>query len=183
MNQSLHACKFCFGRWPVFVADLVYSQGRCANIGRNIWRDTFGFQEFQVATECCPLDVVLDVALLLDFFCPHRFVERTHRVSFTHHFERDALPDVAQATTVFDERLGRPGQHVDEAGRHCQPFSIDLDPARGMRKITNDRNPIVRDRQITDDGITAQSVIEGAATNDDVVIGIPGIRRTRKQYE
>ena len=43
--------------------------------------------------------------------------ERAHRIALAHHLERHALAQLALAAAVDQQRLVRPGQHVDEAGR------------------------------------------------------------------
>ena len=50
----------------------------------------------------------------------HRVVERAHRAAFAEDLERHALADVALRAAVGEQRLGRPREHVDEAGRDGQ---------------------------------------------------------------
>ena len=92
----------------------------------DVWRNAAALQRLQVTTERGPVDVVGVVALLLAQLVLHRLVERPARLTLAEDLQRHALLDVAHPASVDDQRLGGPGQHVDEAGSDGLAGGVDL---------------------------------------------------------
>ena len=110
-----------------------------------------------------------EIALLLDLLQLHGVVEGTHRAALAEHLQRDALPDVAFAAAVHDQRLVGPAQHVDEAGRHRQAASVDLQLPSRATEIAHRGKAVAVDGEIADDRRSTGAVMDRAAANHDVV--------------
>ena len=83
--------------------------------------------------------------------------------------------DVAHAAPIDNERLGRPTEHVDKAGRNRQPTGIDLGLTQGPG-LTHGRHPrphvdyaVAVDTDIADITGAARSVIDRPAPDDHVI--------------
>ena len=143
-------------------------RGRADEAG-DIGGDAARLQMLEILAERGPRDVVLDVTLERLLHHLHGVRERTHRPAFAEDLERDTLPYVALRAAVHDEVLGRPAQHVDDAGRHRHPGDIDL--GRGSRgaDVANGGDRITLDRDVTTDRRAAATVVDRAVAKDDIV--------------
>ena len=123
-DQVLHARELIRRRLAVGVAQLVDAHGGCADEAGDVGADAACDEPVEVLAERRPVDVVLDVALLL--LAPLSSWRRSgaHRPALAEDLQRDALADVALRPAVRDQRVGRPGQHVDEAGSDGHPFRV-----------------------------------------------------------
>src|SRR5206468_10464629 len=116
-----------------------------------------------------PGDLVTDVALLLESLALKAIVERTERPTFPEDLEGHALTDVRLRTAVREERIDRPGQHVDEPRRDGEPARVDLLRALALHRADRG-DAIAIDREVATDRRTPASVVEHAAAKDDVVV-------------
>ena len=103
LDELGHAPELVGCRCTIGVTQLMHAHRRTADERRDVARDAAFLQMFQVAAERGPLHVVADVALLRDEVLLHLRIERAHRLSFTHHFERHALADVALRTPIVQQ--------------------------------------------------------------------------------
>ena len=99
----------------------------------------------------------------------HVGVQRSHRPALAHHLQRHALANVALGPRVDDEGLGRPAEHVDEAGRDRQAVRVDLlrGAAGAARSHVDDL--VALDRDVADHRVAAASVVNRAAADQHVV--------------
>src|SRR5690606_23768990 len=102
----------------------------------------------------------------------HRIVQRPARRALAEHFERDTLHDVGQRAAVLDERLRRPRQHVDEAWRDGQPGRVDLHFASAFADVAAGADRTVGDGDIARARRGARAVVDGAAAQHHVVLGL-----------
>src|SRR6266550_4151868 len=122
----------------------------------------------EVFAEGGPRHIVLDVALVLDHLAPHFVRERPHRFSFSENLQRYTLPDVALASSVLDERLGGPAQHVDEAWRDSHPAGVDVGLAPRTRQIADRSDLVANQPNVCNARLIAASIIDGTAADQDV---------------
>jgi hypothetical protein len=115
-DQLAHLLQFPGRRRAVLVANDIFARRRRADERSDVRRNAPPHEVIEIFPERRPLDVVANVRLAVDQLLLHRTVQRPHRVAFAHHLEGYALPDIALRAAVVDQRLIRPGQHVDEAG-------------------------------------------------------------------
>ena len=132
------------------------------HIGRNPPLD----QIIEVFGQGGPLDVELDVALLLEHLLLHFLVQRAHRSAFAKHLEGDALPDVALRPAIVEERFGGPAEHVDEAGSNGEAGGINLRPAARVFQGAHHDNLVALDGHIAYEGRLGAAVVDRAVTDD-----------------
>ena len=113
--------------------------------------------------------VVFESPCSLEVLLLHGVVQRSHRPAFAEHLERDALPDVALAAAVDDQRLVGPAQHVDEAGRDGHAGGVDLESSAGTTDVADCDDAVVLDRDVADERRAARAVVDRAAADHDVV--------------
>ncbi len=185
-NEFLHALELRLRRGPVLVTDLVYAKRRGADVRGDVRTHAPRLEEFQVLSErgpghgefvvLCQPEPLAHGCLAAG--CPdprlhrgflHRVVQGAVRVALAEDLERDPLTDVALRPSVRDEAVGRPAEHVDEAGSHGQSGHIDFRGAFGVAEITDRGNPVAVDGDVADEGIAAAAVIDRAAAENEVV--------------
>ena len=88
--------------------------------------------------------------------------------------ERHPLADVAQRAAVLDQRLVGPAQHVDEAGGDRHAGGVDLGRAALAGQIADLHDAVAVDGDVGLVRLDAGAVVDGAAANDDVVVGALG---------
>ena len=117
-----------------------------------------------------PRDVVAQVALLLrQRAASCSCVERAHRRAFAEDLGRHALADVALRAAVDEQRLGGPGQHVDEAGRDGQAASRrPRSRPRAPREVADRGDAVAADADVGPTRRAARAVVDGAAADDHV---------------
>ena len=115
-----------------------------------------------------PFHRVFDIALAFDHLLFHRLVERPHRFAFAHDFERHALANIALRTAILHERFSRPTQHIDEAGRDVEAFGVDFRFASGVVQLTDRRDAVAIDCDVTNHGRVATAVVNRAVADNDV---------------
>ena len=76
---------------------------------------------------------------------------------------RDALPDLALRAAVHDQRLGRPRQHVDEAGRDGEAGRIDDRRRGGACEVADGGDAIAADADVGAAPGRAGAVVDRAA--------------------
>ncbi len=108
---------------------------------------------------------------LLDQACLHAVVERAHRAALAEDLERDALADVALRASVHEQRLGRPREHVDEAGRHRQVRRVDRHAGARRSQASDARDPVAFDSDVDDAAGIARTVVHRAVPDDGVERG------------
>ena len=127
-------------------------------------------QIFEILGERRPADRIFDVALPLHRERFHVRRERAHRIAFAHDFESDALRRVAQPAAVGDQALGRPAQHVDEAGRDRFAGRVH-DPRRAAGRMRPDIDDLVAlQRDVADEWRAARAVVDRPAADDEAVV-------------
>ena len=174
----------------VFVAQFMYANGRGPYERGNVARYTLVFEELQILAQCRPGDVVLDVPLPSQGFGSHRFIQRSHRPTFAHHLQRDALPDVTLGMTVFNERFGRPAKHVDEARRDREPGSVYC-AVRDTEVGTNGNDSVTSYGNVRDKRVATMTVVDLTIGNHQVETFdagffcpcLPGSRRSGEQNQ
>src|SRR5258706_16396121 len=95
------------------------------------------------------------MAVAEDTACTTGFHSRTHRPhrrAFTHDFERHALPDFTLRTPIFDQRLDRPTEHVDETGRDRQAVQLDFAVSISITNVAQRSDAICVESDITAHG-------------------------------
>src|SRR4030095_7081393 len=93
-------------------------------------------------------DVEADVGLIFAGPLLLLVVPWTHRPAFAEDLGRHALPDLALRACVGDQRVHRPGEHVDESGRHGEAAGVD-DAFRGRSgKVADGRDPVAADPDV-----------------------------------
>ena len=117
----------------------------------------------------------MDVFLLTQHFFAYAVVDRTHRFAFAHDLGCYALPDFALRTAIRDERLRRPGKHIDEAGRDREPARIDRHLGRSAFEIADAGDAIAAQRNVRLPSFAARSVVDRTAPDNDVEL----LRRRR----
>src|SRR5439155_22763973 len=83
---------------------------------------------------------------------------------------RNDLTNLALRTTILDQRLGRPGQHVDEPRRDRESARINNCFCACVLETTETGNAIALDRKIDTLCLAASAVVNRAAFNDDIEI-------------
>src|SRR5439155_1000180 len=66
------------------------------------------------------------IGLRLHHILFHGRVQRPHGFAFAEDFHSDSLPNITLRAAIFDERFGRPTQHVDEARSNRQPLRVNM---------------------------------------------------------
>ena len=169
-HQLFHALQLIWRRRPVGVADLVDAHRGGTDERGDVAGDAPPDKVLQVFVERGPLDVILDVALLLLQLTFHGLGERPHGRAFAHDLERHALPDVALRTAILDERAVGPAQHVDETGGDRHPPRLQLRPAPRIGQRADGSNALPGDGEVAPKGRPAATVVDRAVPNDDVVL-------------
>lgn len=170
-HQRLHPLELFGGRRTIVVANFMNPHGCRADKRRDVCRDTFLLELFEIFAKRGPGDRVAQITLLVDLFTLHSLGERPHRRPFAEHLERDALPDVALGFGIDEERLVRPTEHVDEARRDRESGGIDVQTRRCILECADRGDPVALDpdRQLT--RRAAAAVVDEAVTDEDVVFG------------
>ena len=89
---------------------------------------------------------------MLTHFRLHGLGERPHGPPFPEYLERHALTDVALRVRVFQQALGCPTEHVDEARGHGPPGRVHLEATALTVQVADRGNRVTADRHVRDDG-------------------------------
>src|SRR5260221_444834 len=138
--------------------------GRDAEAPRSGTLDT----RLERVVERRPGNVVLDVALLLEPLLLHALVQRAERPTFTEDLAGHALADVGLRAAVGEQRIDRPGEHVDESWRDREAGGVELARASG-RDRANGRDPLAVDGDVAAHRRPAAAAVEHAAADEDLV--------------
>ena len=149
----------------------------------DVHRHALLLEQRQVLAERRPFDRVLDVALLGEQLLLHRRRERAHGEALAHDLQRHALAQLALSAAVDEQRLGRPRQHVDEAGRHGLARRVDLAPRAARRLRTHVGDAVTLDRDLARVARAAGSVVDRAATDQEIVFGFPFAGSEQRQQD
>ena len=125
-HKLLHALQFFRRRRAIGITDFVHTHGRRAHERCDIAGDAAPDEVIEIFTERSPGDIEFDVSLLLAHLLFHLLIERPHRFALAENLEGDALANVTLRAAIFDERLGGPAQHIDEARRDGQAGGINF---------------------------------------------------------
>jgi hypothetical protein len=106
--------------------------------------------------------------LLGNYTLLHPVVKRPHRPAFPHDLGRHALADFALGTAIFNERFGRPGKHVDEAGRDGHSLDVDHGGRAFRREVADAGNAIAANGNIGHAWFVAGAVVNSPAFDNDV---------------
>ena len=101
----------------------------------------------------------------------HTVVHRAHRFALAHDLCRDALPDFALRPPVLNQRLRRPGKHIDETRSDREPLCVDNRLRCGRLEIADTRNPVAANCNISLPRLGAGAVVNHPVPNDDVETG------------
>ena len=82
---------------------------------------------------------------------------------------------------VLDQRLGGPGQHVDEAGRDGEAGGVDLEFRTRVAEVPDRRDDGIVDGDVGYKGFTAAAVVDGAPPENHVIFGGLGVRSQEAQ--
>ena len=99
----------------------------------------------------------------------HRVAERPHRCAFAHHFERNALADVALRAAVLDERRVGPGHHVDEARSDGEAGYVVLERSFGIADVAQCDDRVAVDRDVARVRRLAAAVVDRPAAKNDIM--------------
>ncbi len=179
-DERLHPREFLGRRRPVVVIELVHAHGGRADEGRDVQGHPALLEVREILAQRGPADVELEVALLFEHLLLHLLVERTHRLALAEDLERDALASVRETARVDDQRVDRPGEHVDEARRDRAPGRVDLEP-RAPRDVADGDDPVAADRDVADTGLPAGAVDDRAVADDEIELVGPGRRAGAEQ--
>ena len=150
------------------------------DVRRDVLGDAPLLEVREVLGERRPGHLVLEVGLLGLEELPELVVQRPHREALAEDLRRHALAQLALRAPVDDQRVGRPGEHVDEAGRDGQcpsrprsagGLAFERSPTAAIwspRMPTSARRPSL-----------ARAVVDGAAADHDVEGRFPGVRAAR----
>ena len=177
-HEVLHAGQFGRRRITVVFAEHVHAHAGRANEGRDVKRNASAHERIEILAERGPVDLVLDVALVLEDVCLHRVVERAAGLTLAHDLERDPLLEVAHAAAVSDQRRVGPRQHVDETRRDGLAARVDLGRRPGAGEVTDRGDTIATNANIRSPTRRA-GAIEERAVADDEVVSVGRLRRRR----
>ena len=79
------------------------------------------------------------------------------------------MANVALRSAVLDQRLVGVTNHIDEARCDRQPFDVDFPRALGVREVSDRRDGVALDGNVTDVRRLAASVVDRAVAEDEVV--------------
>ena len=101
--------------------------------------------------------------------CGHGIGERSHGGYFTDYLQRDALKQIALATSVGQQTYLGTAQHIDKAGR--DGLAVRIDHAFGSHRFwgSDIRNLIAVDDDVSDIRLAARAVVDGSALDQDVM--------------
>lgn len=95
-------------------------------------------------------------------------VHRSHRFAFAENFGSHALTNLTLGTAIGDERLHRPGKHIDETRRDGEPVRVDHIVGGSVVEIADARDPIAADSDISHASFFAGAIVNRAVFDDDV---------------
>ena len=110
----------------------------------------------------------MNIGLLSQHVLTHPIVHWTHRLAFAHDLGGNALSNFALGTAILNQRLGRPREHIDEAGRDRQASCVYGRLCVGIAEITHPDNAITANGNIRAFRFTAGTVVNCAALNNDI---------------
>ena len=142
------------------------ADGGGADVGGDVLRDALLLEVLEVLRERRPGDVVLQVALVGLHLPLHRVREGPHRRALAEDLRRHALPDLALRAPVDEQRLGRPGEHVDEAGRDREAAGVDHHVARQGGHGADRLHAVAADGDVRHPAGGARPVVHGPPAED-----------------
>ncbi len=92
----------------------------------------------------------------------HLVAHRPHRRAFAHDFQRDTLADFTLRTTIFDQRLDAPTEHIDETGRDGQAADVNFLLPLRIAQVAHRRDGVALYSDIAPVGRVSTSVIDCA---------------------
>ena len=133
---------------------------------RDVRRNASGDEGVEILADRRPGDGVLEVALAPEALRAEPLVQRGLDV-LAEDLQGHALADVALRAAVLDERRPRVAEHIDEAGGDREASRVDL-ARRPLAHLTDCDDPGGRDRDVALPRCATPTVIQRAATNDDL---------------
>jgi hypothetical protein len=97
---------------------------------------------------------------------------RTGRIPFAEDFGRDALPDFALGTAVFEEQRIRVGMDVDESRGDDLTFGINRSRGSLGGESPDCDDAVAADGHVTDEPWIARAVDDAAVAHNQVVGGL-----------
>jgi hypothetical protein len=90
------------------------------------------------------------------------------RIAFADDLGRDALPNVALAVAVREQRGAGLPLHIDEPGRDDESGGVDFAPSLRTCQIADRDDAVALDPDINTPRFALQPVVDDAATNDQI---------------